>query len=66
MVPVVHPSKDALILDHAGMLMFCVGMFVTMCAVGGIEHVPGYLLEQVMAAIVGMTLMLDRCVTHTG
>ena len=44
--------------DHAGMLMFCVGMFVTMCAVGGIEHVPGYLLEQVVAAIVGMTLML--------
>jgi hypothetical protein len=44
--------------DHAGMLMFCVGMFVTMCAVGGIEHTPGYLLEQVASAIVGMALML--------
>jgi hypothetical protein len=44
--------------DHAGMLMFCVGMFITMCSVGGIEHVPGYLLEQVMAAVVGMTMML--------
>jgi hypothetical protein len=33
-------------------------MFVTMCSVGGIEHVPGYLLEQVMAAIVGMAMML--------
>jgi len=44
--------------DHQGMLMFCLGMFITMCAVGGIEHTPGYLLEQVLAAIVGMAVML--------
>ena len=44
--------------DHAGMLMFCIGMFITMCSVGGIEHTPGYLLEQITAAIVGMALML--------
>jgi hypothetical protein len=82
MVPVVHPSKDALILvdslanrcysythtkqlrskqmrrDHVGMGVFVIGMFITMCAVGGIEHTPGYLLEQVASAIVGMALML--------
>lgn len=44
--------------DHAGMLMFCIGMFITMCAVGGIEHTPGFLLEQVIAAVVGMAVML--------
>jgi len=44
--------------DHVGMLTFCIGMFITMCAVGGIEHTPGYLLEQVIAAAVGMLLML--------
>jgi hypothetical protein len=43
--------------DHVGMLMFCVGMFITMCSVGGIEHTPGYLLEQVLAALVGMLIM---------
>ena len=44
--------------DHAGMLIFCIGMFITMCSVGGIEHTPGFLLEQVIAAIVGMVIML--------
>ena len=44
--------------DHVGMAVFVLGMFITMCAVGGIEHTPGYLLEQVLAAIVGMALML--------
>ena len=44
--------------DHVGMLMFCIGMFITMCSVGGIEHTPGYLLEQITAAIVGMAIML--------
>ena len=44
--------------DHVGMLMFCIGVFITMCSVGGIEHTPGYLLEQVLAAIVGMAIML--------
>ena len=44
--------------DHVGMGVFVLGMFITMCAVGGIEHTPGYLLEQVLAAVVGMTLML--------
>ena len=44
--------------DHVGMLTFCIGVFITMCAVGGIEHTPGYLLEQVASAIVGMALML--------
>ncbi len=43
--------------DHVGMLLFCLGMFVTMCSVGGIEHTPGYLLEQVIAAAVGMLIM---------
>ncbi len=43
--------------DHVGMLLFCLGMFITMCSVGGIEHTPGYLLEQVIAAIVGMLIM---------
>ena len=40
------------------MLIFCIGMFITMCSVGGIEHTPGFLLEQVIAAIVGMVIML--------
>jgi uncharacterized membrane protein YiaA len=40
------------------MLTFCIGVFITMSAVGGIEHTPGYLLEQVASAIVGMALML--------
>jgi hypothetical protein len=40
------------------MALFLIGMFITMCAVGGIEHTPGYLLEQVIAAAVGMLLML--------
>ena len=44
--------------DHVGMGVFVIGMFITMCAVGGIEHTPGYLLEQVASAIVGMALML--------
>ena len=44
--------------DHVGMLTFCIGMFITMSAVGGIEHTPGYLLEQVASAVVGMVLML--------
>ena len=44
--------------DHVGMMLFLIGVFVTMCAVGGIEHTPGYLLEQVASAIVGMALML--------
>ncbi len=44
--------------DHVGMGVFVLGMFITMCAVGGIEHTPGYLLEQVIAAVVGMALML--------
>ena len=44
--------------DHVGMVLFLIGVFITMCAVGGIEHTPGYLLEQVASAIVGMALML--------
>ena len=44
--------------DHVGMGVFVIGVFITMCAVGGIEHTPGYLLEQVASAIVGMALML--------
>ena len=44
--------------DHVGMMLFLIGVFITMCAVGGIEHTPGYLLEQVASAIVGMALML--------
>jgi hypothetical protein len=44
--------------DHVGMGVFVLGVFITMCAVGGIEHTPGYLLEQVASAIVGMVLML--------
>jgi hypothetical protein len=44
--------------DHVGMGVFVIGMFITMCAVGGIEHTPGYLLEQVASAVVGMALML--------
>ncbi len=43
--------------DHVGMMLFLIGMFITMCSVGGIEHTPGYLLEQVLAAIVGMAVM---------
>ena len=43
--------------DHVGMALFLTGVFVTMCSVGGIEHTPGYLLEQVLAAIVGMLIM---------
>jgi hypothetical membrane protein len=40
------------------MALFLTGVFITMCSVGGIEHTPGYLLEQVLAAIVGMAVML--------
>ncbi len=43
--------------DHIGMALFLTGVFITMCSVGGIEHTPGYLLEQVLAAIVGMAVM---------
>jgi len=43
--------------DHVGMALFLIGVFVTMCSVGGIEHTPGYLLEQVLAALVGMLIM---------
>ncbi len=43
--------------DHVGMALFLTGVFITMCSVGGIEHTPGYLLEQVLAAIVGMAVM---------
>jgi len=43
--------------DHVGMMLFLIGVFITMCSVGGIEHTPGYLLEQVLAAIVGMLIM---------
>lgn len=44
--------------DHVGMAVFVLGMFITMSAVGGIEHTPGYLVEQVIAAVVGMAIML--------
>ncbi len=43
--------------DHVGMMLFLIGVFITMCSVGGIEHTPGYLLEQVLAALVGMLIM---------
>jgi hypothetical protein len=43
--------------DHVGMALFCLGMFITMCSVGGMEHTPGYLLAQVLAALVGMLIM---------
>ena len=33
-------------------------MFVTMCSVGGMEHQPDHLLAQVIAAAVGMLIML--------
>lgn len=43
--------------DHIGMAVFVIGMFITMSAVGGMEHSPGYLLEQCVAAVVGMAVM---------
>ena len=43
--------------DHVGMMLFLIGMFITMCAVGGMEHQPDYLLAQVIAAAVGMLIM---------
>ncbi len=33
-------------------------MFITMCSVGGMEQQPDHLLAQVIAAIVGMAVML--------
>ncbi len=44
--------------DHVGMLLFCLGMFITMCSVGGMEQQPDHLLAQVIAAAVGMLIML--------
>ncbi len=44
--------------DHVGMMLFLIGMFITMCSVGGMEHQPDHLLAQVIAAIVGMAVML--------
>ncbi len=43
--------------DHVGMMLFLIGMFITMCSVGGMEHQPDHLLAQVIAAIVGMLIM---------
>ncbi len=43
--------------DHVGMILFLIGMFITMCSVGGMEHQPDHLLAQVLAAIVGMLIM---------
>ncbi len=43
--------------DHVGMMLFLIGMFITMCSVGGMEHQPDHLLAQVIAAAVGMLIM---------
>jgi hypothetical protein len=43
--------------DHVGMVLFCLGMFITMCSVGGMEQQPDHLLAQVIAAAVGMLIM---------
>ncbi len=43
--------------DHVGMALFCLGMFITMCSVGGMEQQPDHLLAQVIAAAVGMLIM---------
>ncbi len=43
--------------DHVGMMLFLIGMFITMCSVGGMEQQPDHLLAQVIAAIVGMLIM---------
>lgn len=43
--------------DHVGMALFCLGMFITMCSVGGMEQQPDHLLAQVIAAIVGMLII---------
>ncbi len=43
--------------DHVGMMLFLIGMFITMCSVGGMEQQPDHLLAQVIAAAVGMLIM---------
>ncbi len=43
--------------DHVGMILFLIGMFITMCSVGGMEQQPDHLLAQVIAAAVGMLIM---------
>ena len=43
--------------QNVGMAVFVIGMFVTMSAVGGMEQTPGYLLEQCVAAVVGIAVM---------
>ncbi len=44
--------------DHIGMALFLTGVFITMCSVGGMEQQPDHLLAQVIAAAVGMLIML--------
>ena len=44
--------------DTKGMIIFVAGMFIVMCSVGGIEQTPGYLLEQCLAAVLGLGLMM--------
>lgn len=44
--------------DHVGMALFCLGMFITMCSVGGMEQQPDHLMAQVIAAVVGLVVMM--------
>ena len=40
-----------------GSIRFGVGLLMVMGAVGGMDNVPGYLLEQTITAVIGLALM---------
>jgi uncharacterized membrane protein len=42
-----------------GSIRFAIGFFIVFGAVGGMDNQPGYLLEQTLAAILGLTMMLS-------
>ena len=39
------------------MTLFLFGMVMALGAVGGMEHQPGYLVEQILAAVIGLVFM---------
>ncbi len=45
--------------DMKGSIRFAIGFFIVFGAVGGMDNQPGYLLEQTLAAILGLTMMLS-------
>lgn len=45
--------------DMKGSIRFAVGFLIVFGAVGGMDNHPGYLTEQLITAILGLTMMLS-------